>query len=214
MSDDEQQGPPPPLLNAEQLAANMQAAGAQPQNPPAGGPGGANQGQAAPAGPGQQLQQDLQALAAAQGHDQAMAQAVDRIRYLTQQLADRGDDSVLGAINLTAAGSINRWTNSPSDKDTAEDWLESVNTVRGIKTWTPAQILQAMVFNLGGEARTWYTTKKHDVDVDTLETFTTAFLERFRTLKTPREVISLISHLKQKPGESVQAFWDLSLIHI
>ena len=38
--------------------------------------------------------------------------------------------------------------------------------------------------------------------------FTTAFLERFRTLKTPSEVISLISHLKQKPGESVQAFWD------
>ena len=117
MSDDEQQGPPP-LLNAEQLAANMQAAGAQPPNQPAGGPGGANPGPAAPAGPGQQLQQDLQALAAAQGHDQAMAQAVDRIRYLTQQLADRGDDSVLGAIDLTAAGSINRWTNSPSDKDT------------------------------------------------------------------------------------------------
>ena len=166
MSDDEQQGPP--LLNAEQLAANMQAAapGAQPPNQAAGGAGGANQGQAAPGAQGQLVQHDLQAVAAAQGHDQAMAQAVDRIRYLTQQLADRGEDSVLGAIDLTAAGSINRWTNSPSDKDTAEDWLESVNTVRGIKTWTPAQTLQAMVFNLGGEARTWYTTKKHDVDGD------------------------------------------------
>ena len=156
MSDDEQQGPP--LLNAEQLAANMQAAapGAQPPNQAAGGAGGANQGQAAPGG---QIQQDLQALALAQGQEQAMQEAVNRIRYLQQQLADRGDDSVLGAIDLTAAGSINRWTNSPSDKDTEEDWLESVNTVRGIKTWTPAQTLQAMVFNLGGEAHTWYTTK-------------------------------------------------------
>ena len=197
MSDDEGV----PLLNAEQLAANMAAAA----------PGGANPGQAAPGAQGQQVQPDFQALAAAQGHEQAMAQAVDRIRHLTQQLADRGDDSVLGAIDLTAAGSINRWTNSPSDKDSAEDWLESVNTVRGIKTWTAPQTLQAMVFNLGGEARTWYTTKKQDVDgdpVNTLESFTTAFLERFRTLKTPSEVISLISHLKQKPGESVQAFWD------
>ena len=144
MSDDENQGPP--LLNAEQLAANMQAAGAQ----AGGGPGAANPGQAAQGGQAQQAQPDLQALVAGQGHEYAMVQAQDRIRYLTQQLADRGDDSVLGAIDLTAAGSINRWTNSPSDKDTAEDWLESVNTVRGIKTWTPAQTLQAMVFNLGG----------------------------------------------------------------
>ena len=213
MSDDEGVGPP--LLDAAQHAANMQAAGAQPPNQAAaGGAGGgaANQGQPAPPPAAQgQIQQDLQALAAAQGHEQAYQEAVDRIRVLQQQLADRGDDSVLGAIDFTAAGSINRWTNSPTDKDTAEDWLESVNTVRGIKTWTPQQTLQAMVFNLGGEARTWYTTKKQDVDgdpVDTLETFTTAFLERFRTLKTPSEVISLISHLKQKPGESVQAFWD------
>ena len=45
-----------------------------------------------------------------------------------------------------------------------------------------------MVFNLRGEARTWYTTMKNDVDgdpVNTLENFIKAFLERFRTLKTP-----------------------------
>ena len=44
--------------------------------------------------------------------------------------------------------------------------------------------------------------------MDTLDAFTKAFLERFRTLKTPGEVINLISNLKQKSGESVQAFWD------
>ena len=140
-----------------------------------------------------------------------MNEAVARIRALHQQLADRGDDSVLGAIDLTAAGAINQWSNAPSDQETAEDWLESVNTVKGIKQWSDAQALKAMVFNLRGEARTWYTTMKNDVDgdpVDTLANFIKAFLERFRTLKTPSEVISLISNLKQKQGESVQAFWD------
>ena len=87
-----------------------------------------------------------------------MNEAVARIRALNQQLADRGDDSVLGAIDLTAAGAINQWSNAPSDQETAEDWLESVNTVKGIKQWSDVQTLKAMVFNLRGEARTWYTT--------------------------------------------------------
>ena len=91
-----------------------------------------------------------------------MNEAVARIRALNQQLADRGDDSVLGAIDLTAAGAINQWSNAPSDQETAEDWLESVNTVKGIKTWSDVQTLKAMVFNLRGEARTWYTTMKND----------------------------------------------------
>ena len=111
-----------------------------------------------------------------------MEEAVNRLQ---QQFADRGDDSILGAIDLTTVGAINRWSNSPSDKETAEDWLEAVNTVKGIKTWSDAQALKAMIFNLGWEARTWYTMKKNDVDgepVDTLESFK-AFLERFRTLK-------------------------------
>ena len=122
MSDDEQQGPP--LLGAEALAANMQAAGQQPQPPNqgAGGAGGANQGQPqGQAAPGRQghIHQDLQALAIAQDQEQGMQEAVNRIRHLQQQLADRGDDSVLGAIDLTAAGAINRWSNSPTDKETA-----------------------------------------------------------------------------------------------
>ena len=213
------------LLGEEQLAANMQAAGQQQQGAgqqpaPGAGPGGQGQQQQAQGqqqqAQGQQQQAqgvpaDLQALALAQGHEQAMNEAVARIRALNQQLADRGDDSVLGAIDLTAAGAINQWSNAPSDQETAEDWLESVNTVKGIKTWSDVQTLKAMVFNLRGEARTWYTTMKNDVDgdpVNTLENFIKAFLERFRTLKTPSEVISLISNLKQKQGESVQAFWD------
>ena len=90
------------LLGEDQLAANMQAAGQQQQGagqqpPPAPGPAG--QGQAAGQGQQQQAQgqqqqgvpADLQALALAQGHEQAMNEAVARIRALNQQLADRGD---------------------------------------------------------------------------------------------------------------------------
>ena len=133
------------LLGAEQLQANMQAAGQQQQGggqqpPPAPGPAGqaAGQGQAPgqgqPQAQGQQQQgvPDLQALAIAQGHEEAMNEAVARIRALHQQLADRGDDSVLGDIDLTAAGAINQWSNAPSDQETAEDWLESVNTVKAV----------------------------------------------------------------------------------
>ena len=153
------------LLGEDQLAANMQAAGQQQQGAgqqPAPGAGPAGQGQQQQAQGQQQQAQgvpaDLQALALAQGHEQAMNEAVARIRALNQQLADRGDDSVLGAIDLTAAGAINQWSNAPSDQETAEDWLESVNTVKGIKTWSDVQTLKAMVFNLRGEACLLYTS--------------------------------------------------------
>ena len=121
------------LLGEDQLAANMQAAGQQQQGAgqqpaPGAGPAGQGQQQQAqgqqqqaqgqqPQAQGQQQQgvpADLQALALAQGHEQAMNEAVARIRALNQQLADRGDDSVLGAIDLTAAGAINQWSNAPS----------------------------------------------------------------------------------------------------
>ena len=128
-------------------AAGQQQQGGGQQPPPAPGPAGQGQapGQGQPQAQGQQQQgvpADLQALALAQGHEQAMNEAVARIRALNQQLANRGDDSVLGAIDLTAAGAINQWSNAPSDQETAEDWLESVNTVKGINngpTYRPSR---------------------------------------------------------------------------
>ena len=57
---------------------------------------------------------------------------------------------------------------------------ESAVRLEVIKTWSDVQTLKAMVFNLRGEARTWYTMMKNDVDedlVDTLANFIKAFLD-------------------------------------
>ena len=171
-------------------AGQHQGKGAQGQVPP---PTGQGQGQ------GHRQTPDLQAQAIAQGHKAAIHEAVDRIRALEQQLEDQGEDSILGVIDFTTAGAINPWSNSPSDTEMAEQWLEAVSTVKGIITWSENnQALKAMVFNLRGVARTWFTTKTNDVDgdpVDTLENFTKAFLDQFRMLKTPSEVISIMKEL-------------------
>jgi len=201
----------PGLLTEEQWRRNMANADGQPpplvpprgaedNPPPPPPPNQAGGGQ--PQGRAQAGQDDLEATRAELDH------AVRRIRELEHE---HQQDTILAPIDLTAAGAIARWSGGAGDTETAEQWLEAVTTVRGIKSWSEEQARKAMIFNLRGEARTWYQTMVQDVDgeaVNTLASFTKAFLERFRTLKTPSEVISMISNLKQKGGESVQAFWD------
>jgi len=204
------------LLDAATLAANL-AAAATAQGQRRGQEQDQGQGQAqAPQGAAGGQQQGPPIVPPGQDADraalqQALDDAVRHNRDLQAQLNADGTDGVLAGLDTNPGQAIPLYSNGPQDLETAEQWLNTVKTVKGVKGWTDTQALQACTLNLKGNAKVWakrMQRKEGDEGIATLALFTKHFLTRFRAHKTPAEIISLISTLKQGPKEDVLSFWD------
>jgi len=136
-----------------------------------------------------------------------------QVRETIEQAANNAATAAIGTAEGRITFKIDTFWGDAKDSQTPEQWTQTIDRARDVNRWTPATAASAAVESLRGEANTWAENLAwgEATDIAALADWAqlkTLFLKRFKKSQTAGEKVSLIISLKQKGGESTEAFYD------
>lgn len=132
-----------------------------------------------------------------------------RIEHAAQAAATAAIGTAEGRITFK----IDTFWGDAKDSQTPEQWAQTIVRAKDVNRWTDLTAASAAVESLRGDANTWaenlaWGTADDKAALLSWDALKVLFLRRFKKLQTPAERIALIISLKQKGGESSEAFYD------